>query len=88
MAFLPGSQSEQPAAIQTALYIPKNALVEAEGKTFVWVVDRDYAISRREISVTIESDRARIDEGLKVGENVILDPADSLVETQVVVLAD
>ncbi len=88
VAFLPGSQSEQPAAIQTALYIPKNALVEAEGKTFVWVVDRDYAISRREISVTIESDRARIDAGLKVGENVILDPADSLVETQVVVLAD
>jgi RND family efflux transporter MFP subunit len=89
VAFLPGSQSDATdSPQQTALYIPKAALVETEGSAYVWVVDRDYALSRRPVRVTIDSDRARVDEGLKVGENVILDPPAELAEGQVVALAD
>ncbi len=88
VAFLPGSQSEDPGAAQTSLYIPKSALVETDGKTFVWVVDRDYAVSKRSVVITLESDRARVDDGLNVGENVVLGPVAELAEGQVVALAD
>jgi len=88
VAFLPGSQSDAPAAAQTALYIPKSALVEDDDKQFVWVVDRDHIVSKRPVTVTMESDRAKVEEGLKVGENVILDAAKDLAEGQEVNLAD
>jgi RND family efflux transporter MFP subunit len=89
--FLPGS-AEGTALVerssQRALYVPASAVVEEGGATFAWVVDREGVIQRRPLKVVAEDQRARVEEGLREGENVVVNPPEGLVNNQVVEIED
>ncbi|MEO8615485.1 MAG: efflux RND transporter periplasmic adaptor subunit [Luteolibacter sp.] len=57
-----------------SILIPERALVELQGKTFVWVVGQDGKASQRAVKVgeQVGSDFV-ISEGLKTGERIILE---------------
>src|SRR5262249_42069752 len=71
-------------AAGTAIWIPATALVEKEGKTSVWVVGGAPAtVSARAVTVGQQADaRARIDDGLRAGDRVVLAGVHSLEEGQ------
>jgi RND family efflux transporter MFP subunit len=57
-----------------SILIPERALVELQGKTFVWVVGQDHKATQRAVVVgeQVESNFV-ISEGLQVGENIIVE---------------
>jgi RND family efflux transporter MFP subunit len=85
VSFLPARQSESESSAPIALYVPKSAVIESDGSSFVWVVSTDQVITRRPVQVDITADWARVDEGLQRGENVVVSPPPGLVEGQIVV---
>lgn len=61
-----------------AVIVPKDALIEREGKTLVFVVDDGKAV-RREISVGVmDTERAQVLSGLQPGEMVVIVGAQGL----------
>ncbi|MBN2506897.1 MAG: efflux RND transporter periplasmic adaptor subunit [Verrucomicrobia bacterium] len=54
------------------LVVPQRAVVELQGKTFVWVVGADHTTSQREVELgpRIESDWL-VERGLKAGERIV-----------------
>ncbi len=78
--FLPGSQAEAAPIDERALYIPRSAVAEQNGKSFAWVVDAQGIARKKSVQVAIEEQRARVMEGLQAGESVVSDPPVELVE--------
>lgn len=71
-------------AAGTAIWISATSLVEKEGKTFVWVVGGETAtVSARAVTVGQRTDaQARIDDGLRAGDRVVLAGVHSLEDGQ------
>lgn len=54
------------------LTVPREAVLEVDGKQFVYVVEGEHRYSRREIKIaTISPDHTRVIEGLKQGERIV-----------------
>ena len=71
-------------------FLPPTAVLDAEGRTSVWVVsDSGDAVFRRDVVVAERTgDRVAVTEGLKAGERIVLAGANSLSEGQRVRLSD
>lgn len=65
--------SGSPASSATGVSIPLSAVLESDGKTFVWVIKPvEQTISRREVSlVPSVGDEVLVQNGLKSGERVV-----------------
>ncbi|MBL8036899.1 MAG: efflux RND transporter periplasmic adaptor subunit [Nitrospira sp.] len=54
------------------LTVPREAVLEVDGKQFVYVVEDEHHYSKREVKVsTISPDHTRVIEGLKQGERIV-----------------
>ncbi len=64
------------------ILVPERALVELQGKSFVWVVDADNKVSQRSVRVAPIriSQHGVILEGLKAGERVVVEGVQKLHE--------
>lgn len=55
------------------LLIPQTAVVEIDDKTYVWIVNTDNTVTRKEVKTGISSiDEIEIVEGLEPGENIVI----------------
>lgn len=81
--FLPGESASRSDAGRTLLFVPKEAIVEEGGQSFVWTVDDELAVHRRRIEAVITHDElARVESGLKGSEKVLLKPPRTMRENQ------
>lgn len=77
--FLPDKALQNPNASRAFLFVPKSALFEENGHSFVWVVDEKSRVARRRVEVVVTTDDlARVETGLREGETVVLSPGKSL----------
>ncbi len=54
------------------LTVPREAVLEVDGKQFVYVVEGEHRYSKREVKIaTISPDHTRVIEGLKQGERIV-----------------
>jgi RND family efflux transporter MFP subunit len=79
---------ESASVAHSGLYVPQDGVVEEGGSTFAWVINARGAVEKRPIRVSIEDSRARIEEGLREGETVVLNPPASLSEGLEVTVGD
>ena len=87
--FLPDKALKNDNARQSFLFVPKSALFDENGHTFTWLVDTKSKVSKRQIEVAVTNDElARVESGLKVGEQVVLNPAKTLREGEAVKVAE
>ena len=70
--------------------LPSSALLERDGKTFVWVVDAATSkVSMREVKIGArDADSFRVAEGLAPGTRVVTAGVHSLLPDQVVKIED
>ncbi|SIO64786.1 RND family efflux transporter, MFP subunit [Singulisphaera sp. GP187] len=79
--FLPDKALNNPNANRSFLFVPKAAVIEENGHSIVWVVNDKSRIAKRRVEVVVTTDDlTRVDAGLKEGESVILNPANTLRE--------
>ena len=66
--------------------LPATALLEKDGKTFVWVVDPTKStVSQRAVTVgSREGDRVVVTSGISAGERIVIAGVHSLAAGQVV----
>jgi RND family efflux transporter MFP subunit len=77
--FLPDRALNNPNASRSSLFVPKAALFEENGHSYVWVVDDKSRVTRRQVEVVVTNDDlSRVETGLKGGESVVLNPTKSL----------
>ncbi len=87
--FIPDSSMNNPDASRSYLFVPKSAIFEENGHEYVWVVDTKPSIHKRQVEVaTTQDDLARVETGLKVGEQVVLTPAKGLRDGEIVKMAE
>jgi len=87
--FLPDKALNNPDAARSFLFVPKAAVFEENGHEFVWVVDTKPQIHKRQVEVApTNDDLARVETGLKTGEQVVLNPPKGLREGETVKLAE
>jgi RND family efflux transporter MFP subunit len=79
--FLPSSMAGISGDDRTFLFVDKAAVVEQDGRTFVWVIDQEKAVHKRPVVIakTIQA-LSQIESGLKKGESVVIDPPANLRE--------
>ncbi len=87
--FLPDQSLSNPDAEKTWLFLPKSAIVEEAGHAFVWVVDRESTVRKQGVKVVVtEDDLARVEEGLKAGDTVVVAPPKTLRVGEAVKVAE
>jgi RND family efflux transporter MFP subunit len=87
--FLPDKALNNPDASRAFVFVPKAALFEENGHTYVWILDGRSTTKKRSVEVVVTSaDLARVEAGLKSGESVVLNPAKTLREGTVVKVSD
>ena len=87
--FLPDKGLHTPDASRSFLFVPKAALFRENGLDFVWVVDTKPRVHKRPVDVAPTNDElARVESGLKAGDQVVLNPPKALHEGEVVKLAE
>jgi multidrug efflux system membrane fusion protein len=70
-----------------AVVVPPAAVQRGPRSTFVYVADQDNSVTRREVKVGHEDDQASIiTDGVKVGDNVVVDGASRLNEQTKVII--
>ncbi len=85
--FLPDQDANTPQNDEPRVFCPADAVISKDDQTWVWLVDRDDRVSRRDVTTGETRDqRTEILDGLSGGEKVIVDPpqeigAGSLVKT-------
>jgi RND family efflux transporter MFP subunit len=83
--FLPDKSLNNPNAGKSFLFVPKDAVVEAGGHAFAWVVDGKGTAHKRAVEVVPSTeDLARVEKGLNAGETVVLKPPSGLREGEAV----
>jgi RND family efflux transporter MFP subunit len=88
VSFLPDEAAAERGSQETLLYMPRGAVVGEGVDTYAWVVDREGVVSRKPVKVTLEADRARVEEGLAAGDKVVVDPPEGLAEGVAVTTAE
>lgn len=87
--FLPDQKAENTKPEVAGLFVPKAAVLEADGRTTVWRIDPDKTIHRTTILTTPRSDDlVKVEDGLKAGQRVVLSPTPELQENQAVTVPD
>ena len=87
--FLPDKALNNPNAGVSALFIPKQAIVEENGHTHVFVVGPDGSLSKKTIeAVVTNDDLARVEKGLASGEQVVVSPSKTLKVGDLVKVAE
>jgi RND family efflux transporter MFP subunit len=87
--FLPDRRLNNPDAGRSYLFVPKAALFRENGHDFVWVVDTRPQARKRAVEIAPTNDElARVESGLKAGDQVVLNPPKTLHDGEVVKLAE
>ena len=87
--FLPDKGLNNPNANRAYVYVPKSALIQENGQSYVWIVDEKSKIARRKVEVAPTNDElTRVESGLKSGETVVVNPSKTLRENESVKIAD
>jgi len=87
--FLPETDQSDRSAQPAGLFLPKSAVQETGGKTTVWRIDNDKTIHNVSIlTLPRGDDLMKIEDGLKAGDRVVLNPGPELIENQTVGIPD
>jgi RND family efflux transporter MFP subunit len=87
--FLPDKTANSPDASRSYLFVPKAAVFQENGHDHVWVIGRQNTLHRRRVEVATTTDAlARVETGLEAGESVVVNPAKSLRDGEIVRIAD
>jgi RND family efflux transporter MFP subunit len=87
--FLPFKSGAGEDANRSYLFVPKSAVFQQNGHDYVWVVGKKLQLNKRQVEVAMtKEDLARVETGLETGENVVLNPANTLKENEVVRVAE
>lgn len=87
VSFLREGSSASTGMAETSLYISSGSVVKEGDQTFAWVVDSENIAHKREIRVTFEKERARVESGLKANERVVTNPDSKLSDGMLVAVA-
>ncbi len=69
--------------------MPKSAVFQENGHDYVWVVNKDSRVTKRQVEVAMtKEDLARVENGLETGESVVLNPAKTLKDNETVRVAE
>jgi RND family efflux transporter MFP subunit len=75
--------------VKKAILLPASAVLERDGKTFVWLVDEGKnAVATRQVEITPDGNAVRILKGLSLGDRVVTVGVHSLTEGQKVKLIE
>jgi RND family efflux transporter MFP subunit len=87
--FLPNKERSEAKTQMAGLFVPKAAVIEEGDKTSVWRIDLDKTVHKVAILTTPKSeDLLKIEDGLKAGDRVVLNPGPELSENSKVSLPD
>jgi RND family efflux transporter MFP subunit len=87
--FLPDKVRINPDATKAYLFVPTEAVFEENGHSYVWVVDSKPSVRKRHVEVAVTKDElARVESGLKAGEQVVVNPPKTLHDNEVVKVAE
>jgi RND family efflux transporter MFP subunit len=76
--------------IESGIVLPASALLERDGKTMIWVVDREAStVSPREVEISARNERSfQVVEGISAGTRVVTAGVNSLTPGQSVKIPD
>jgi RND family efflux transporter MFP subunit len=87
--FLPFKSSSSGDASRSYLFVPKSAVYQENGHDYVWVVSKKSQVTKRQVEVAMtKEDLARVETGLEIGESVVLNPAKTLKNNEIVRVAE
>jgi RND family efflux transporter MFP subunit len=87
--FLPDKALNNPDAGRASLFVAKAAILEESGHSRVWVVDAKSVVRKRTVEVVVTNDDlARVESGLKAGEQVVINPPKTLKNGEAVKVAE
>lgn len=87
--FLPDKSTAGADSNRSFLFVPKSAVFQENGHDMVWVVGKQSKLNKRQVEVAHSSeDLARVESGLQGGESVVLNPAKTLRDNEVVRIAE
>ncbi len=87
--FLPDKALNNPDASRSFLFVPKAAIFEENGHAYTWVVGKGSRLRKRSVEVAVTNDDlARVESGLQSSEVVVLNPARTLREEEIVTIAE
>jgi RND family efflux transporter MFP subunit len=87
--FLPDKALKSPDAGKAYLFVPKSAIVEEEGHSYVFQVDNKKNLHKVEVDVVVTNDDlARVEKGLEAGAQVVLAPPKTLRDGEAVKVAE
>ena len=87
--FLPDKALKAPDAGKPFLFVPKSAIVEEEGHSYVYGLDATKSVRKIMVDVVVTTDDlARVEKGLKAGDAVVLSPPKTLRDGEAVKVAE
>jgi RND family efflux transporter MFP subunit len=87
--FLPDKALKAPDAGKAFLFVPKSAIIEEGGHSYVYLIDPKKQVRRTEVDVVVTNDDlARVEKGLKAGDPVVLSPPKTLHDGEAVKVAE
>jgi RND family efflux transporter MFP subunit len=84
--FIPRAMGADPNVDRLFLFVPKEAVVDENAQKIVWVVSRgDQTVHKRVVNVLAATDRyARIESGVREGDEVVLYPPATIRDNEAV----
>ena len=87
--FLPSKTGNSPDAGRSFLFVPKLAVFQENGHDHVWVIGPKNTVHKRKVEVATTTDAlGRVESGLEAGESVVINPIKTLLDDEVVRIAD
>jgi len=87
--FLPNKERSESKTQVSGLFVPKSAVQELGDTSTVWRIDSDKTIHRVKVLTTPKSDDLlKVEDGLKAGDRVVLNPGPEMSENLKVSLPD
>lgn len=81
-------KADSSAIASAGLYVPRGGIVGEGEQTFAWVVDAKGAVRKRGVKVALDDSRALVEEGLREGETIVIDPPETLADGLEVSVSD
>lgn len=87
--FLPPDSERAQQQSKPEVFVPKGALVEEQGHTYIWVVTPNDELEKKVVEVVVTNDNlARVESGLVGGERAIMKPDATLQAGEKVKVAE
>jgi len=87
--FLPNKERAEAKTAMAGLFVPKAAVIEDGQSSFVWRIEQDKTVRKSPVLTTPKSDDLlKVEDGLKAGDRVVLNPGPELSENMKVSLPD